>query len=91
MAVAANDRWSETRMALGFNEKEETTKAGHLFVSVCVSPPYLQISGFRAENYKSQEPVLFCTGATRCLGFRVVFPQVPSAHLMSVISAGWPR
>lgn len=28
MAVAANNRWSETRMALGFNEKEVTTKAG---------------------------------------------------------------
>lgn len=67
MAVAANDGWSETRMALGFNEEEETTKAGHVFVSVCVSPPYLQISGFRAENFKSQEPVLVCAAATSVL------------------------
>lgn len=78
-------------MALGFNEEEETTKAGHVFVSVCASPPYLQMSGFKAENFRSREPVLVCAAATRCSGFRVVFPQVPSAHLMSVVSAGWPR
>lgn len=74
MAVFANDRWSETRMALGFNEEEETTKTGHVFVSICLSPPYLQISGFRAENCKSRLPVLVCTGATRCSGFPCCVP-----------------